>query len=76
MEADWRIAAFIPPVSAPGGCLNPVPSVVSLCLFTVPRFKCQQCRKYVRGQMAFCTFQELLFRKVSTEENKRSFTSV
>lgn len=72
MEAGWRIAGFVSPVSAPRGCLNPVPSFVSLCLFTVPRFKCQQYRQYVRREMALGTFQGLLFRKVSMVESKCS----
>lgn len=38
VEADWRIAAFMSPVSAPGGCFESC----AFCHLSVPPLKCQR----------------------------------
>lgn len=70
MKADWMISDRLSPVFAPRGYLNPVPSVISLCLCTVPHLKCQRQEEIVKRQRG------LHFRRIIIAESRIQIVSL
>lgn len=64
-QTGASLIVCLSPVFAPRGYLNPVPSVISLCLCTVPHLKCQRQEKIVYRQRG------LHFRRIIIPESEK-----